>query len=322
MKNKLLFLFLISIILTGCNPYQNLNQLGLAHSIQVGKNNNTYQLVFNILTPTQENLYQTKQYMVECQKLNQCMENIYQESSKKIYLEHLELLILNETIQQKDLKEISYFFLEQKDSRTTFPVIIINQSDFLTSYITDDILNIITMNEEETGLSSLITLEEVIKQQLLDEEIYLPYLSLNNELKLLGMAKITNQITPLSHYDSIYLNLLQNNAKHVFLTYQDISYEIKNPFIQTKLKNNQIEIHISSSLDITSCSKNTTSLKQIFEDNLKKELLDFLKNNWQQHLNSFWNRHNNTNESYSDIHITFDTTINQIRNEVQTCNKK
>ena len=183
MKRKLFFLILILMLFTGCDTYKDLDKIGLVSLLQIDKKENDYLLSFDIITPTKEDEQKRERLQITCSNLDTCRDTLYLESNHRIYLEHLELLVLTNRITKEDLPYLINFFLEQKNSRTSFPVIM--QKEILKEgSTTDEILRFIEVNQEEMGILSIVSFDDIIQTYLQEDPIYLPYLAFSEKEKL------------------------------------------------------------------------------------------------------------------------------------------
>ena len=86
---KKIILFLIIIILTGCTYYEDINNLAIIEEIAIDYDN-SYKLYTKVLSNNKEK--DDKIYLEECNKLNECFNNLNTKLTKKLYLTHLDLL--------------------------------------------------------------------------------------------------------------------------------------------------------------------------------------------------------------------------------------
>ena len=123
---KLILLIILTIFLTGCDSYIELNDLVVINAIGIEKDNELYKIYISLVeTKNKENI--TKIIEDKGSSINQILDNLSLTLNKKIYLSHLELLVVNNTIKDKEWQEIVNFFLNNNETR----------EDYLVAYSND-----------------------------------------------------------------------------------------------------------------------------------------------------------------------------------------
>jgi len=272
MKLKLVILIIISFLLTGCTSYTELNDLSIVSTIGIDYKDNKYELIINVIDgklDDQEIEKNITTFKSKKKTLEEAFNDIYLKSNKRLYLSHLDLLVLSEDAINKNFSNIITNFLENNEYRNNFNVILLHNfslSEFMNQNIqADDINNLITTNQKETGFTIEKDFETIVKELLIDKNSYLPTISYqNNELVLNGFTLIKNYqvYKQLTLEESILLNLLQNKIHKAYLNNCNI---FENQTMITTNKNN-ITFHF-----ITTINKDND-----FEQKTKKQLSTFL----------------------------------------------
>lgn len=324
MKNKFIILFLFIFLFTGCKNYKDLEQIGLVYGLQVSVNDNKYQFLFEFLTPKEEDIFKSEKYQVQCKKINDCIQELYLSSNKKIYLEHLELLVLSDNITKEHLKELTSFFLTRNDARTNFSVVVQNDSVNKKDYNLKSILNLLEVNMEEVGMVSIVSFDEIVQILLKEEELYLPYISLKeDENMVLGMIEVSSLNKILSTDNSIIYNFIKNNVKNVSFLIKENEFKVSDSLVVFSAKKDKIIVNVDSNIQVSSCSSNYSILQKQYEDFLSSALESFLRNHYSIYLNNFYkNRFPNQNSNSYSIEVLFDTKIKIIESEDFLCNTK
>ena len=96
---KILILILL-FMLTGCSSYIELNDLAIINTLGLEKVNDNYKLYASIVNIKDEEALEPEieTYEIEGNSLNQIVDNLSLTLNKKIYMSHLNLLIINDTI--------------------------------------------------------------------------------------------------------------------------------------------------------------------------------------------------------------------------------
>lgn len=298
-KLKYLILLLPFFIFTGCTSYTELNELGIVSLLGIDYQNQKYHLYINIVEGNQEDGTLEKEsifYETEAETLDQAFQKLYAKSNKKIYLSHMDCLLLTENAMNTHLRDIIIYLLNQRDTRNNFELIQ-TQSDikeiFKGKMESKDLMDLIKTNEQYMGTTKSITFEEFLEEILIDQNTYLPLISYQDEFEVEGISLIQNfkVLDYVSKEDTILINLLKNQIHQAI--YQDTTI-YKN---QTNLtyKKNQVTFHIQMEVN-----KKNQHLQKELEEELKglinqyqEKEYDILKLSYQMkqnHLFSFQNR--------------------------------
>lgn len=272
MKMKILIIIFLSILCTGCHSYTELNDLSIVSTIGIDYQDEKYQLVVNVIDGSlddKEIEKETITFQSEQSSLEEAFQDIYLKSSKKLYLSHLDLLILTENAIQEKFLEIIENFLENNEYRNNFNVVLLkdaNTYEFMQKNMqAEDINNLMKTNEKETGFSAIKDFETILKELLIDKNSYLPTISYpNQELTLNGFTLIKNYqvYKELTLKESILFNLLQGKIQKAYLNESNI---LENQTLITVNKN-QVSIRF-----ITTINENHD-----FQKKTKKDIEEFL----------------------------------------------
>ncbi len=267
------YLFLLSIILlfTGCSSYTELNELSIVDTLGIDYIDNKYYLVMNVIEgklndKDLEEEFTT--YQTSGDTLEECFHEIYLQSPKRLYLSHIDLLVLTDNSINNKFMEIIHNFLKNNEYRNNFNVVLLKDTslkDFMNKQIpSKNINNLIKTNHKETGITKPQDLETIMREILIDKNTYLPTISYDNNLTISGFTLIKDYhiFEQLSEKESIILNLLHNEIKKTYLNNNNI---LDNQTIITT-KNNNINIRF---------------ITTIMEDNnykalIKEDIISFL----------------------------------------------
>lgn len=263
---KKIFLLLMILTLTGCSYYNDINNLAIVNEIAI-EYSDKYNIYIKVISSNQEN--ESKIYNESCNKIIECFSNLNNKLTKKIYLTHLDLLILDKNINNENINEIINYFLNNQSSRNTFRTIMINgiNTDLLN---TDsiDLINLLDLSNKSNGIVSNITFDEMIKDILNYQISYLPYLK-ENEIK--GMISIYDENKLLSKDESIIINFILNKINNISLLIDSEDYKLSNCETSYSNTNNKLNMIISCNYE----GNNKDKLEQYIIDNLN----NFIRNN-------------------------------------------
>ena len=262
---KKLITIIIIFLITGCSYYTELNDLSIVNTLGIDYLNNKYVITLSII----ENDNITS-YTASNNNISKAMNSIYQSTNKKLYLSHIDLLILTDNSINNKLIDILNTFLENNEYRNNFQTIYMNSDDLKTFFNNNtnakDITNLINTNTKETSIVHKKEIEELIKDILIDNNSYLPTIIYkNNNLYLNGYTLIKNKkiYSSLNKEDSIIFNLLINKLNNAYTD----NIKIYNSNTKISTNKNRIKININ-------ITTNTSSKKKI--NNLKVKIDDFI----------------------------------------------
>ena len=320
MKIKLIILTIVIFLLTGCTSYTELNDLSIVNTLGINYQDGKYELTVSVVEGKIDDQELEKEITILHSKkttLEEAFQDIYLTSSKKIYLSHIDLLILSENAINYKLKEIIRNFLENNEYRNNFNVILLKDStinDFFNQKIlAEDINNLLKTNEQETSMTKIKDLETIMKELLIDTNSYLPTIRIKEEkIVLSGFTLIKNYKTfeELTLNDSILLNLLTNNTNKTYINNITIFENI------TTIRTNKNKINITLNMVINNKdNQNKNSLIKDIETFIKKyhqKNYDILKLNETIRKNnySYWKKTNNLLNKL-EIKITIKEKINE-----------
>ena len=266
---KKIILFLTILLLTGCNSYTELNDLSIVNTLGIDYKDNNYNINLSIIEKDNNNSI-IKTYSSKSKNFNKAINNIYLTSNKKLYLSHIDLLILTPNSINYKLDNILNELIKNNEYRNNFLVVLMNEESFNKFFETNkeanDITNLIKINSKETSYTEPKELETFLKEILANNNSYLPTISFKNDnLNIEGFTLVRDKkiYKTLSIEDSILLNILK---KHSNKTYID-NINIYNSNIKITNKKNIINIDLYLNTD-------TNDKKKI--NKLKKRIYSFL----------------------------------------------
>ena len=295
MKKIIILIFLI--LLTGCNNYNDIGSIAVVSTIAIDKNDNLYNIKINVLSSNQEN--EENIYSEICKSINECFDNLNNKLMKRLYLTHLDLLILGNNFIKEDYDNIMNFFLSQKTSRNAFTTIIVDKiDDKLLNYDSKDINNMLDFSTN--GLAKKTTFDEIIKNILNYKISYIPYIENKNELEIKGYKAIYDENKLLTKEESIAVNLIQNNIKNLNLLLNQNNYKLENCNTIININNN---ININLSCDYLGNKKE----KEKINNYIKNLIINYIENNNKNYFNYLiykFNKNNNNKEYIVKIKLS------------------
>lgn len=309
---KIFLLILPLIILTGCYNYRELNELAIATAIEIDKIDDEFHLLVQVANPKNQNdassanQPQFVTYESKGKTIQEAFRAIVNESSKKIYGMHIQLLVITENLAKNDLESMFDFFFRNVEIRKEFYVIVDTTKDDnkllkvltpVTNLSSQSIVDSLEENNKFFGVSNLTTFndlmdiylddnkelvlptiymignyeagknEEILKETESETKIFLGNMAIFKDEKLLGF---------LTKEESIAVNFIKNEINDTLITYEcdenkymtsEITLDKTN--IKIDLKNLKVNINIkgSGALAEYGCSGDLSKESKIKEIN-------------------------------------------------------
>ena len=353
MNKKILIIIIpLLFLLTGCYDYKELNSISILSATEINKIDDEFIVSAQAVNPQAPDKTSNAQapfiiYTGRGKTIQEAYRSIANESSKFLYLNHIQILIINEKIAKENLDEIVDYFMRSSAIRTEFYVLI-GRDDNILDIITPindissaSIKESIENNLKYLGTTSDITFNELVSI-MLDEnsEIVLPSIKLINdskegenienteetkvntkyELSNLAIFKDDKLIGYLDEEQSKTYNILQNKINNTILTYECdkdkyMSVEIIDSQSSMDVSNKKanIEVKLSGNLNEYNCSKSLDNKKTI--EKIEKEFEQKLTENITKNINKVRTEYNSDifgflNNIYKKDYKTYKTIKN------------
>lgn len=331
MNKKIILIVFLSLILTGCYDYKELNTIAVVSATEVNKIDNTYYVTAQVITPQAPEKTATVQapfiiYTGSGKTIQEAYRTIVNTSSRYLYSNHLQLLIINEKIAKEDITEIVDYYVRNPGIRTEFYVII-GKSDNILENITPidqissaSIKNSINNNTKFLGTSSKTTFNDFINMLINPNlEIILPSIEIINEqdqnegeklenteetkiktkyhLDNLAIFKDNKLLSYLTEEESKSYNIAKNNINNTLITYECrkekyITIEIIESKSNFTVNYNQVNININLEGNINESHCHITPNNKNDIQKLTKELENYLNESISNNLNQIKEKYN------------------------------
>ena len=318
---KKIFLLFIIFLLTGCYDHKELNTIAIMTATEINKIDNEFVVSAQVVNPQSKDTVNVQSpfiiYEGRGQTIHEAYRNIKSQSSRYLYPNHMQILIINQNLAKEDISQIIDLFLRIPDIRSEFNVLIGTTENILsiTTPIDDvsstSILDTMETNNKYLGITNFVTFNDFANMEINKNlEIVLPSIeAINyneeaesikntettkiNSLYKLGNLSIFKDNKLLGHLtkdESITYNLIKNKAQSILITYEceDNKYmtveatEIKSD-ISTKNKKININVKMNGNINESMCSIKLNEEKNITK--LEKELNTYIKNKIETSIN-------------------------------------
>lgn len=292
MKKLLLFIFII--FLTGCT-LPDIGNIAVVSSIGISHDKEVYTVYVKILATDDDNedVILTK----TCLKLDDCFYDITKDLSKKLYLTQMDLLVIDDNIEKKNIDEIINFFLSQKSSRNSFSIIATDKiNDKIFKNEEKDINNMLDLSISTNAIVKRISFDSVLKDILNFNISFIPYLKFDDVPEVISYKEIYENSKVLSKDESIAVNIIRGNLKNFTFVKDGKKYNLENCTTSCTVKD---DVNIKFVCDYIG-----NDAVNILNINLEGITSDYLKNNDKNYLNYIYYKYKNSLENNVNYNIT------------------
>lgn len=311
MRKYIIALIIIVITFSGLKNLRELNDLAIVKAMGIDITDEGKYKVTAIVSDTSDKESTDKGiiYDAEGDNVQQAIRFIVGKSPKKLYIAHMETLILSEKIAKENFMETLDFFIRDNEGSNNFYLFISNQSE------AEEVIK--TINEQEINMKEMLvsstryrgnsntkTLNDNIKDILRPGRDILVNSCkvVDGKIKIDDMAffKDWNMLGFLSDDNSIVCNILNNNVENTIITEGEneslVVSEIISCKTNMKLENDDtIKIKVDIKANISETGKNvsiqtaqdTKSVEEILENKVERyiiNLIEELKNTYNTDL--------------------------------------
>ena len=328
---------LIIFLLTGCYDHKELNTIAIMTATEINKIDDEFIINAQVINPQSKDTVNVQapfiMYEGKGKTIHEAYRSIKAQSSRYLYPNHMQILIINEKLAKEDVSQIIDLFLRIPDVRTEFNVLIGKNDNILniTTPIDDvsstSILDTMETNNKYLGITNFITFNEFANMDLNKNlEVILPSIeaidyneeattNINTEktkveslykLDNLAIFKDNKLLGYLTKDESITYNVIKNKAQSVLITYeckQNKYMTIEATEIKTDVSTKNKEININSkmtgNINETMCDINLNNEKNIKK--LEKELKKYLEDKMTNSINNIRETYNSDIFGFLDL---------------------
>ena len=330
-KIKLIISIFIIFTLTGCYDYREINDLAIVGATEINKIDDNYQVTVQAINPQAPDKTTNPQapfviYTGTGKTIQEAYRSITLTSSRFLYSNHLQLLIINEKVAKEDISSIIDYYVRNPGIRTEF-YILIGKDDNILSITTPideipsaSIKESIENNYKYYGVTGRVTFSEFVDMNLNPNlEIALPSIELikdiptkdkdeqkdeksNEENDESSQDETSNKNTESTEVKSKYL--LSGYA--IFKDSHLIGYLNNEESIHYNILNNNIK----NTIITYECEKNKYLAIEVIDSNSSIKI----KNN---NVEITINLEGNINEVHCNIDIKKSENISKISKEIE-----
>lgn len=344
---KIIILFILILSLTGCKDYVEINDLAILTGIVIDYKDNMYEVTAQLIVNDKNSNIEV--FKTKSNSINEAIAELSKLSNKELFISHLKVLIVTDTVIKENI-EFKDYFLRSSKSKMNFYVYVIDNE------ISDKVLNVYKEND-----GSSIYLEKMMKfnQNIFSSSTPLKFsdyayytyekgynliypkikIVKNNDKEVLYLSNLTtfkddNEIE-LSENESIFYNIVSNKAIKTTVTIKcdDNNFSVELQDIKTKYKwkdnkftisnkTNSKVIDYKCKYDLTK-KESIEKLNELTSNYIKNNinnLLTFIKDNNEdvigignyiyKHDKNYFKDNNKWNNYLNNIKFKIDTKTN------------
>lgn len=311
MRKYIIALIIIVVTFNGLKNLRELNDLAIVKAMGIDITDDGIYKVTAIVSDTSEEDSTDKGiiYDAEGESVQEAIRFIVDKAPKKLYLAHMETLILSEKIAKENFMDTLDFFIRDNEGSNNFYLFIANQSEAkeVIKTINEQEINMKEMLISSTryrGNSNTKTLNDNIKDILRPGRDILVNSCkvVDGKIKIDDMAffKDWNMLGFLTDENSIMCNILNNNIENTIITEGENENLIVSEIISCKTQmslegegNVKIEVEIKANISETGkniaikTADDTLNVQQALEQKIENHiisLLDELKSTYNADL--------------------------------------
>ncbi len=298
MKKYILALVFIVLIFNGFSNLREITDLAIVRAIGLDINDDgNYKASAIVLDTTKEDSNEGIVYEATGSSVQEAIRNVIDKSPKKLYLAHMETLVISEEIAKEKLKYTMDFFIRDNEGSNNFFLIVAKECDAkeVIETIEDEQISMKEMllsSVKYKGNSNTNTLNDNIKDILRPgKDICVNVCSVEeNKVTIEDMAyfKGWNMKGYLSEDESISYNLLENNIENAILTIGEdkdlIVAEIVDSKASINYKEGKIKIKLEIGINVPETGENISlttkeeviNISKVIEEDIKIRIDDFI----------------------------------------------
>ncbi len=128
---KIFTIFIITLFLTGCLGYRELDNLMIINNFYISKSKNEFRFILNEVSASNSDNGIEKKYsksIINCNSINNCFTK-FKRFPKSIYLSHLENIIIDYSVNKKELETLINKLNKFKELREDFYIVFIDNDN-------------------------------------------------------------------------------------------------------------------------------------------------------------------------------------------------
>lgn len=303
MRKYLILILLFTLMFNGLDGVRELTDLAIVKAIGIDMaEDGEFSLSAIVIDTAKEKGNESGIiYTAKGKSIQEAARNMVDVSPKKLYLAHMETLVISEEVAKDNLENSLDFFIRDNEGSNSFYLFVAKEctSEEIINVINEeeiDMISLLKSTQKYKGNANLKTLNEILKDLLKEgHQMCVNSVSINEKkVAIYNMAYFSDWEMKgyLSLRDSILYNILINEASDFIITIGEdddlIVAEVissKNKININKEKNNIIDFNITFNATITQTGKNISiadentksKIEKQFEEKIKRDIEEFYR---------------------------------------------
>lgn len=328
---KKIMLFIFCFLLTGCYDYQELNDLSIVSSIAIDYKEEEYIVNLEVIETTKEGSstkLSSKLIHGSNSNLIEAFNNAMKNTNKKVYMEHIKLLVFSEDMAKKGILPIIDYVIRNTKISSNYRMVVTKDIDKLYNLeIENDIVSNLITDTINYGIEPTNTDNvDIIASYLVtnSKDISIPYVDIDDKSIVIDNVAVfegdkllyidNNRMYEFLILDSNDINF-ENDGNVVNINKKDIKYEVKSNKIVITISgfgkvmqvNDNINLEIKDSYAI---------LEKLINSKIEDEVTLYLDNTLEKDIDLLGLKniyYKNTKDKIIDIEyeVKVDIKINQ-----------
>ena len=314
---KIIIIVMLILLTSGCSDYRELSDMAMISNIAIDKENDKYKVIVQVLDSSQSKAGEgslspsVTVYDSIGKTLHEAFRNVTLESPKKLYIGHVDTVLIGENAVKEGISEFIDFILRDPEMEKDFNLIIssepvkdaMNVLPPLVSIPSENVSSSIEIASEIQGMVTNVSFDEFVSNILVKgidpvlPTLYIKKVETDNEeinpekrlvlSKKLGIFNDDKLVNYLNDDASLGYNLLNNEGTSSIISFKCdkdayASIELlgaKSGFTYDKDKNViKIKMDLTGTLSELNCNMDITKEKEIkeLEEMLKKRIKEIL----------------------------------------------
>lgn len=240
---KKIMLFIFCFLLTGCYDYQELNDLSIVSSIAIDYKEEEYIVNLEVIETTKEGSstkLSSKLIHGSNSNLIEAFNNAMKNTNKKVYMEHIKLLVFSEDMAKKGILPIIDYVIRNTKISSNYRMVVTKDIDKLYNLeIENDIVSNLITDTINYGIEPTNTDNvDIIASYLVtnSKDISIPYVDIDDKSIVIDNVAVfkgdkllyidNNRMYEFVILDSNDINF-ENDGNVVNINKKDIKYEVK-----------------------------------------------------------------------------------------------
>ena len=309
MKRYILAFVILVLYFGGLNSVRELTDLAIVKAVSIDKTDDGKYEICAIIIDTTEKENKDKGIVISSvgDSVHEAARNMVKISSKKLYIAHMETLIISEQIAKDELENTLDFFIRDNEGSNSFFLFLakdVKAQECLKKINEEeiDLVSFLKSTQKYKGNANIKTLNDIVKILLeKGSSLCVNAITLDDDVGLENMAYFLGYRMQgyLSEKESITYNLVINEVDNILESVGNeddlVVAEIIEPKSKVNVKNNDVIININGVAHITQTGKNITldnisqkdEIENRFEETIKGRIYSLFEEKSKEKVDIF-----------------------------------